>query len=74
MNISYVYIDPVSINKNSGDTIRCLNTNYDLSQNQLQGRPNVPFTALRFKELGLLISALEVGLPLRLTDSVKHCG
>ena len=33
-----------------------------------------PFTALRYKELGLLISAREVDLPisLRLTDSVKH--
>ena len=32
-----------------------------------------PFTALRYKELGLLISAREVGLPisLRLTDSIK---
>ena len=32
------------------------------------------FTALRYKELGLLISAREVGLfiSLRLTDSVKH--
>ena len=32
-----------------------------------------PFTALRYKELGLLISAREVGLSisLRLTDSVK---
>ena len=35
-----------------------------------------PFTALSYKELGLLISAREVGLPisLRLTASVKHCG
>ena len=33
-----------------------------------------PFTALKYKELGLLISAREVDLPisLRLTDSVKH--
>ena len=33
-----------------------------------------PFAALRYKELGLLICAREVGLPisLRLTDSVKH--
>ena len=33
-----------------------------------------PFTALRYKELGLLISVREVGLPLslRLTDSVRH--
>ena len=33
-----------------------------------------PFTALRYKELGLLISAREVDLPisLRLTDSIKH--
>ena len=33
-----------------------------------------PFTALRYKDLGLLVSAREVGLPifLRLTDSVKH--
>ena len=33
-----------------------------------------PFAALRYNELGLLISAREVGLPisLRLTDSVKH--
>ena len=33
-----------------------------------------PFTALKYKELGLLISAREGGLPisLRLTDSVKH--
>ena len=32
------------------------------------------FTALKYKELGLLISAREVDLPisLRLTDSVKH--
>ena len=33
-----------------------------------------PFTALRNKELGIHISAGEVGLPisLRVTDSVKH--
>ena len=33
-----------------------------------------PLTAIRYKELGLLISAREVGLPisLTLTDSVKH--
>ena len=33
-----------------------------------------PFTALRHEELGLLISAREVDLPisLRLTDSIKH--
>ena len=33
-----------------------------------------PFTALKYEELGLLISAREVDLPisLRLTDSVKH--
>ena len=33
-----------------------------------------PFTALRYKELEVLISTHEVGLPisLRLTDSVKH--
>ena len=33
-----------------------------------------PFTDLRYKELGLLISARKVGLPisLRQTDSVKH--
>ena len=32
------------------------------------------FTALKYKELGLLISAREVGLPISLilTDSVKH--
>ena len=37
--------------------------------------PNwAPFTDLSYKELGLLISAREVGLPifLTLTDSVKH--
>ena len=35
-----------------------------------------PFTALRYTEKGLLISAREVDLPmsLRLTDSVKHRG
>ena len=33
-----------------------------------------PFTALRYKELRLRISALEIRLPssFRLTDSVKH--
>ena len=33
-----------------------------------------PFTALKYEELGLHISAREVDLPisLRLTDSVKH--
>ena len=33
-----------------------------------------PFTALKYKELGLPISAREVDLPisLTLTDSVKH--
>ena len=33
-----------------------------------------PFTALRCKELGLLISTRQVGLPisLRLTDSIKY--
>ena len=33
-----------------------------------------PFTALKYKELGLLISAREVDLPisLELTDSIKH--
>ena len=33
-----------------------------------------PFTALKYKELELLISAREVELPisLRLTDSIKH--
>ena len=35
-----------------------------------------PFTALKYKEQGLLNSARDVGLPisLRLTDSVKQCG
>ena len=33
-----------------------------------------PFTALKYKELGLLISAREIDSPisLRLTDSIKH--
>ena len=50
------------------------NAPYDCNSNFKADPMSAPFTALKYKELGLLIFAREVDLPisLRLTDSVKH--